>query len=541
MTSITKLDRISNSIQISELLVRMSMIATSAILITAGIGWFNHTAVLASFIDGYPNMLPRTLLLFTLSTLSYHLQKNYPSSPKTVALGKLLSLLSLALTLVTLIEHAFHVDLGISSWFIGLNHESMIASIKPTPETTVLFTILNLGLLFFNSSIGTGIMISQLAGSIVGFWAEFLMISYLFRSPSMYSLFADDRTIGISLPTTLSFFFLSIALLSAHPNQGFMSLVFGNSPGGITLRRLFWLVVIIPLTLAIALAQTRRWGLHDPAIEDALSTMITIMIFFAFAWKTARKLEKLDCERQNAADALLRSREETLAIVSHDLKNPLTAIKLTSEVISKLTIPKLNLDSELNQRLLQQMQGIIRSSQIAEKLVADLLDFAKIEAGNLRIETSNVRLSDILDEVVLLMNPSADEHKIKLTAEYRDLEFIHCDRIRIVQALSNLVANAIKFSPENTQVWISATRTKNDDCLFSVKDQGPGMTEDTAAHIFERYWQPEITKHQGTGLGLSIVKGIAESHHGKVWVETRPGQGSIFYFTLPNYGTYSYK
>ena len=100
--------------------------------------------------------------------------------------------------------------------------------------------------------------------------------------------------------------------------------------------------------------------------------------------------------------------------------------------------------------------------------------------------------------------------------------------------LSNLVGNAIKFTPEGGRIRIQAERREG-EALISVRDTGRGIPEDVLPHIFERYWQPEETRHQGAGLGLSIVKGIVEAHGGRIWVESRPGAGTTFFFTLPGH------
>jgi signal transduction histidine kinase len=111
---------------------------------------------------------------------------------------------------------------------------------------------------------------------------------------------------------------------------------------------------------------------------------------------------------------------------------------------------------------------------------------------------------------------------------------LNCDHVRIVQVLTNLVGNAVKFHHRGGHVAIDYRLDSAGDALFSVTDDGPGMNAETAAHIFRRYWQPQETKRQGTGLGLAICRGIVEAHGGRIWVESEEGKGSRFSFTLPS-------
>ena len=114
-----------------------------------------------------------------------------------------------------------------------------------------------------------------------------------------------------------------------------------------------------------------------------------------------------------------------------------------------------------------------------------------------------------------------------------DLPPIHADPARIQQVLSNLVGNAIKFTPQGGRITIRAERGGADEVRIAVRDTGPGMAVEQLPHIFGRYWQGKRSDRRGIGLGLAIVKGIVEAHGGRIWVESHPGAGSEFIFTLP--------
>lgn len=236
----------------------------------------------------------------------------------------------------------------------------------------------------------------------------------------------------------------------------------------------------------------------------------------AFAIDNAR-LYKKSCDA-------IQARNNILAIVSHDLKNPIGAIQMAAEVM--IAEP---LDTET--RFL--LETIQRNSAQAIYLINDLLDLAQVESGNLRIERSPASVQSILTEVENLFQPQAQEKNIHLETQKTDLEDqILCDQRRLLQALSNLLGNALKFTEPGGRIVIREEILEN-EILISVEDSGIGIKPGAIEHIFEMYWQPEETKKQGSGLGLFITKGIVEAHGGKIWAESEIGKGSRFFILIP--------
>lgn len=230
---------------------------------------------------------------------------------------------------------------------------------------------------------------------------------------------------------------------------------------------------------------------------------------------------------KKAQDAI-RIREDVLAIVSHDLKNPLGVIHGFNEIITD-TFVEMNVD-KIN---LEATKAIARSVRQMERLIGDLLDFAKIESGTLTIESKPNRLDQLIWSSVESVHHHLERKSIQLRTEIQPgLVEIICDADRIRQVLSNLLGNAIKFSSEGGQVLIRAQMNET-EAVFSVTDNGPGIASENLKHLFDRYWQAKETAKQGTGLGLSIAKGIVESHHGRIWAESEIGKGATVYFALP--------
>jgi signal transduction histidine kinase len=177
---------------------------------------------------------------------------------------------------------------------------------------------------------------------------------------------------------------------------------------------------------------------------------------------------------------------------------------------------------------------VIREAAVqADALIQDLLDVARIEAGRLRIDPGPEDVAELVGAALDVLAPLAAERGVELRRTLgSSLPDACVDSQRIHQAISNLVGNAIKFTPGGGCVTVSAQRA-GAEVLVRVVDTGPGIPPEHLPHLFDRYWQGTRPTRRGAGLGLPITKGIVEAHRGRIWVESTPGQGSTFSFTLP--------
>jgi signal transduction histidine kinase len=232
------------------------------------------------------------------------------------------------------------------------------------------------------------------------------------------------------------------------------------------------------------------------------------------------------------AQKAVRIRDEILGIVAHDLKNPLAAIRLTSQVFQRRFPPTEDAPVPAAQ-VNHMLQSIDRSVERAIRLITDLLDFSKMTSGKMQINPQAVSADHLLMDAMEYLNPLASERSLAL--EWRNESRgrkVQCEPERIQQVLSNLIGNAIKFTPPNGKIVITA-KLVGPDLAFSVSDNGPGIPEEDISHLFERFWQAAKTKELGSGLGLPICKGIVDAHRGRIWVTSQLGEGSTFHFTLP--------
>lgn len=167
------------------------------------------------------------------------------------------------------------------------------------------------------------------------------------------------------------------------------------------------------------------------------------------------------------------------------------------------------------------------------RLIEDLLDATRLERGRLSVDLSPVRLRAIVGEADTMLRPLADGRGIQFEVLCSDdSAFILGDPARILQVLSNLVGNALKFTPHGGRVELRA-RAEQEAALVQVEDTGPGIPRDEVPHLFNQFWQAHDADRRGVGLGLSIARGIVEAHGGRIWVESEPGSGSTFSFVIP--------
>lgn len=264
--------------------------------------------------------------------------------------------------------------------------------------------------------------------------------------------------------------------------------------------------------LFISAESQRTYGADDLSLAQQLASQAALAVQNAKFY-------------QEVQDAL-RTRDEVLGVVSHDLRNPLHTIGMSTELL--LDVP---LDDSKRRG---QLEVIQRAKQRMERLINDLLDVARIETGKaLAIERRSVSVPGLMREVCESNFPQAREKGVRLELLLpANLPRVYADPGRIMQVLSNLIGNALKVTPEGGQIDVVARQLDN-EVQISVRDTGSGIPEEDLDRIFLPFWQAPPSKRKGAGLGLAISHGIIQQHGGRIWVESRVGEGSTFSFTLP--------
>jgi len=277
-------------------------------------------------------------------------------------------------------------------------------------------------------------------------------------------------------------------------------------------------------------AEALRHGAQDYLVKGQLSNH-SILRSLRFAMK--RQKTQVDTERIRAQQIQLK--DEFLSNVSHELRSPLAAMHQFAKILEDEIPGKLNIEQ-------QQYTGIIlKNARQLESMIDDLLEVTRIQAGKLTVEPQCISLQDAVSDTIKSFLPAAKSKGILMCAELGgEMPLAYADPTRVRQILENLVTNAIKFTPEGGAVWIRAGINQQDPTMLTleVSDTGCGIAAEGLQKIFERLYQEpdqERASRKGLGLGLYICRELVTRQGGQIWVESRRGKGSTFYFTVPVY------
>ena len=256
----------------------------------------------------------------------------------------------------------------------------------------------------------------------------------------------------------------------------------------------------------------RRYGPAELVLAEGLAARAALAIDNARLYR--------------ASQLATQARDEVLAIVSHDLRNPLNVISLAAGRLQRTP-------SQEGEVWRKQLGVIQRSADQAVHLIQDLLDATKMEAGRFTVEQRPEDVARLVDEAVELHRPLAEARSLRLELQVEDaLPPVLADRGRVLQVFSNLIGNALRFTRAGGSITLWAQREQG-AVRFSVVDTGPGIPPEHLPHLFERFWQAKEGSREGAGLGLPIARGLVEAHGGHMEVSSTLGQGSTFCFTLP--------
>ena len=259
----------------------------------------------------------------------------------------------------------------------------------------------------------------------------------------------------------------------------------------------------------------------------AVLTLLATALTGGITWLVIKIDQQKKLAEQQAA-RISQARKEVIEVVAHDLKNPLTSIFISTEM-TLLGVQQSHSEAQIRSYL----EMTNRSAKSMQRLIENLLDHAKVEAGCLVLDQQHCDVALFVEDISERFSILAQAKKIQFSADIQQgLPEAAFDQLRVEQVISNLLGNALKFTPESGLIALEASF----DGLylkFSVTDSGPGISPEQVPHVFDRYWQVQETSQQGTGLGLSIAHEIIEAHLGKIWVTSEQGAGSTFAFTLP--------
>jgi PAS domain S-box-containing protein len=264
---------------------------------------------------------------------------------------------------------------------------------------------------------------------------------------------------------------------------------------------------------------------HEFPVEAAISKLdIDGKRLLMVVMRDITERQRLERERE----AAITMRDDVMGIVAHDLRNPLGTILMQASALHERA------GDDRSSRSALMME---RAANRMNRLIQDLLDITRIEAGRFTIEPTCLSTREFVAECVDAQRAQVVSASLEIELQLgSNLADIWADPDRLLQVLENLIGNAIKFSRPDGRITVGARASERGDVLFWVEDHGVGIAQEHVPHVFERFWQVQNGRH-GAGLGLAIVKGIVEAHSGRVWVDSALGRGTTFFFTIPTVST----
>jgi signal transduction histidine kinase/CheY-like chemotaxis protein len=519
----------------------------SVLVILLGIivlmGWILQVEFLKSVLPGYVTMKVNTALCFILCGTSLLLGHVSRHTSLKKAISTSLAALVFIIASLTLVEYISGLSFGLDQL---LFHESPTAPGTSSPgrmaPNTALNFLLHSSALVLLSRGRRGAWIGQVFSFFGLFIALLALIGYMFDAQGFTTFFSQTQ---MALHTIVGFGMIGMASLCARPNRGLMAAIMLDSPGGLVARRLIGPAIIFPIVFGWLTYKGLGMGFYDCGTSCSLVVLGSIGAICVLTTRSIIELNRIDLERKRLSEQHLqadvrergaleasRLKSEFVANVSHEIRTPMNGI---------LGMTSLLLDTELTDEQREHIETMRQSGDALLSLVNEILDFSKMEAGKVVLESKPFSLMTCVEEVIGLLSVSAQRTKINLIA------YIHPDvpptflgdAARLRQVLINLMGNALKFTDEG-EVSLEITAAQLEDSRyhleFTVSDTGLGIAPDALPFLFRPFQQADASatrRHGGTGLGLTISKRLVELMGGEITVSSILSAGSIFRFTVP--------
>jgi signal transduction histidine kinase len=487
-------------------------------------GWFLGRPEWTSVLPGLPPMESNSALMAVAAGVSLVLLAPMDASRARTVSGRILAGATLLFAILPLVEHALRVDMSIDRLLSHGETPFHSPPGRPSPQTAAAFGLIGATLLTLNVTMRREFRPAQLLAVLAALVPLISVLAYLFGTAELYGPQAVYPFIGMGIPTAGALLALSAGALAARAGEGPLSVLIRPDSGGLASRQLFaWLLFLAAATGGIEAGA--RFGFYAAPIGSAGVVLLGVVGGTVFVLRVAHTLSRMD----RAAQSALQARDDLMGVVAHDLRNPLSVIVMQAEYLRMLPAPK---DTEAD----ESADAISRSAMRMNRLIQDLLDVSRIEAGSLSLRCTESDTAQLLATAVDSQQPLASAGQIDLVTDIAaPLPKILADQDRLMQVFENLIGNAIKFTDPGGRITVGA-RPQAGDVLFWVSDTGAGMRQEDLPRVFDRFWRAQEGAKHGAGLGLPIAKGVVEAHGGRIWVESALSRGTTFSFTIPAVG-----
>ncbi|MGB9936484.1 MAG: sensor histidine kinase [Methanobacterium sp.] len=519
----------SNLMKFSEVLSILIIIIGFLILF----GWAFDISILKSPGPEFSTIKSNVALCFVLVGISLWLQQTKRISKRNIRIAQILAIMVFLIGLLSTIEHLFNFNFGIDQL---LFNEAPGALSTSSPNrmafiAAVDLTIIGLTLLILDKKIDRHVPAQYLV-LLASMLSLMVILGYLYGASEFYQIY---NYTAAAIYAGIGLLIISLAIIAARPQIGFMKVLTGQNYGSVFGRRILVAVIIIPIFIGWLRVLGQNLGYYDTAFGTVLLTLTTLVILALLVWNSMLNLNTIDMKRQKSdeklkenLEELKRSNEELQSfayITSHDLQEPLRTMG------SYASLLKYRYEGQLDDDADEFINYMVSGSKRMKNMIQGLLDYSRV--GTQGGEFEEFSGEEALDNALLNLESSIKECNAKVTS--KNLPVLFGDKDQITRVFQNFIGNALKFRKKGVSPQINIQVKENDaEYIFSVSDNGIGLEEQYSDKIFEVFKRLHtIGEYEGAGIGLAIIKRIIDRHNGRVWVESSLGKGSTFYFTLP--------
>jgi Signal transduction histidine kinase len=424
---------------------------------------------------------------------------------------------------LTLLQHLTSINLGIDT-LIFTESPGVLATAAPGrmgPPASTAFILIGVALL-----LSTGSRSSRRLAGWLGLWVVILsalpLVGYWYGASELYSF---ARLTGIALQTAVIIAALAVGVVLSIPEWGIVTMIKSNDGGGIMFRRLLLPLIAISLMLGWMRVAGEHAGLYDTAFGTAIRTIFELTLLTGLLWWTANGISRAE-EKVRDAD---RRKDEFLAVLSHELRNPLAPIRNAVDILKTAGSdePRPQAARDMIER---QVDHLVR-------LIDDLLDVNRITRNKIDLQSETLDMGSVVRRSTESCRSIIDKkHQFLHLDLPNEPVFVRGDQIRLSQIFTNLLNNAGKFTGPGGNIWVTVHRS-NENALISVRDDGIGIPSDKLDSIFKMFSQldrPAGEPRDGLGIGLTLTKQLVELHGGTILANSSYGQpGSEFAVRLP--------
>ena len=520
----------------SQLFLQRFSRRVSVALISVGclvlVGWLLRLEILKSVYPGWIATNPLSALLFVLAGFAL-VRAGQRDRKRPDAVVMIIGFIILLGGAAKIAECFFSVDLNLDQIMFPeqISASGPYGTNEIAMNSAVAFLCCGLALLLLDVQTKHGNRPAQVFIVIAGLIALLALIGYGYR---VLPLSSFGSQFPMSFNSAICFELFAVGALSVRPSRGLMMVITSDTTGGSMARRLLPAAVFIPLVLGALLFSSEKHGIFAMESGISLFAFAIIVLFTAVIWWNAKLLFWAEEERLKAMEKLKRTTidlersntelQQFAYVASHDLTEPLRM------VVSYLDLLNIRAKEKLGDEEREFIGFAIDGARRMRVLIEDLLEYARVDTRGRPLEPTDCER--VLESVLSNLKVAIDESHTVI--EHDPLPTVQGDVVQLTQVFQNLIGNAIKFrGSDGPRIHIGARR-KNNEWIFHVKDNGIGIDSRNFERIFVLFQRLHTRQeYPGTGMGLAICKKIIERHGGRIWVESKPGEGTTFFFTIP--------